>query len=55
MLLSIIYHARPGVAEAKVNNVIKFPNSHCLGMGRGSHLDNGYDFSKKCLTASKIL
>ena len=55
ILLLIIYHARPGVAEVKVDNVIQFSNSHCLGLGRGGHLDNSYDFSKKCLTALRIL
>ena len=55
MLLLITYHARPGVAEARVDNVIQFPNSHCPGLGRGDHFDNGYYFSKVCLTASRIL
>ena len=52
---SITYHTRAGVAETRVDNVIRFLNSHCLGLGRRGYLDNGYDFLKKCLTASKIL
>ena len=55
MLPSITYHARPGIAEARVDNVIKFLNSHCLGLGRGGHLDNGYYFLKECLNTSRIL
>ena len=55
ILPSITYHARPGVAEARVGNVIKFPNSHCPGLRRGGYFDNGYYFSKVCFIASKIL
>ena len=55
MLLLITYYARLGVAEARIDDVIQFPNSHCPGLGRGGHLDNGYDFSKECLTVSRIL
>ena len=55
MLLLITYYARPGVVEAKVDNIIQFSNSHCPSLGRGGHLDNGYYFLKECLTASKIL
>ena len=55
MLPSINYLARPGVAEAKVDDVIQFPNSHYPDLGREGHLDNAYYFSKECLTALKIL
>lgn len=55
MLLSIAYHARPGFAEARVDDGIQFLDSHCQGLGRGGHLDNDYDFSKKCLIILKIL
>ena len=55
MHFSIAYYTRPRVIEVKVDNVIAFPDSYYPSLGRGGQLDNGYDFSKKCLTASKIL
>ena len=55
MLPSITYHARPGVAKARVDDVIQFPNSYYPGLGLGGHFDNGYYFSKVCLTALRIL
>ena len=55
MLSLITYHARPGVIEVKIDDVIQFLNSHCSGLGRGGHFDNGYYFSKECPTVSRIL
>ena len=55
MLLSITYHAGPGVAKIKIDNIIQFLNSHCPGLRREGHLDNDYDFLKECFTASRIL
>ena len=55
MLPLITYHARPGVVEARIDDIIQFLNSHCLSLERGGHLDNNYDFLKECLTASRIL
>ena len=55
MLSSIIYHARPGVVDARVDDVIQFPNKHCSGPRREGHLDNSYNFLKECLTVLRIL
>ena len=52
---SIPYPARLGVTETRVDNVIKFLDSHYIGLGRGGQFNNGYDFLKKCLTISRIL
>ena len=35
MYLSIIYHARPRVAEVIIDNVIEFPDSHYPGLRCG--------------------
>ena len=45
----------PSIVEARVDDVIQFPDSHYPGLGHRGHLDNGYDFSKECLIALKIL
>ena len=55
MHLFIAYHARFGVTEAKVDNIIEFLNRRYLGLGRKSQLDNGYNFLKKYVIASRIL
>lgn len=52
---SIAYHARAGVGEAKDDDIIEFPDSHYPGLGRWGHLDDGDDFPKESLTASRIL
>lgn len=41
--------------EVRVDNIIKFLDIYCLGLRRGGYLDNGYDFSKKYFTTSKVL
>lgn len=55
MLLSITYYARQRVAELRIDNVIQFPDSYCLGLGREGYLDNDYAFLKECLTILRIL
>ena len=55
MHLSIAYHVRMGVTEARIDNVIEFSDSHYPDLGHRSQFDNGYNFLKECLIASKIL
>lgn len=55
MHLSIIYHGRLKIIEAKVDNIIKFPDSHYLGLGNDSQFDNGYNFLKECFIILRIL
>lgn len=52
---SIAYHTRPGVIEARVDNVIEFSDSHYLALEYAGQFDNGYDFLKECLTTLGIL
>ena len=54
ILLSIIYYARLGVDQAKIDNDIHFGDSYYLDLRYGGHFDNSYEFSKEYLTTSKI-
>lgn len=55
MLLSIVQYTRLKVIKVEVDNVIKFLDSHNLGLESGGQLNNDNDFLKKYLTISKIL
>ena len=52
MHLSMAYHARLGVTEAKVDNVIEFSDCHYPGLGCRGQFDYSFDFSKKCFITS---
>lgn len=55
IFLSIIDYAKPGVVEARINNIILLPDSYCSGLGCRGYLDNDYDFLKEYLTTLRIL
>lgn len=55
IFLSIFYHMRLGVVEAKVDNIIQFSNSYYPCLEYKGHLENSYNFLKKYFTILRIL